>query len=121
MEAHEVIQQTLGQTGRMIAASKGRYLQANPNNLVVFNANVCTENTKIWYGDLDLTLDKEKLSLAAVALGKEIYVLRELDGRFLNEDSPRTDKYVVRFKPDGGWELGSVRTNVNQDQLTLIK
>lgn len=72
--------------------SKGQYCHDNPRNLVVFNANVCTrEDGKIWYGDLDITIHESKLWLLAKALGKEIYVLYEMDGRFEHESSPRIE------------------------------
>ena len=119
MERHEVISQTLGFPGRMISGSKSGYRDRYPNNLVIFNANVCTAQNKIWYGDLDLALDKEKLSLLAVALGQDLYVLYEMDGRFENKKSPIIKSAQVVFKADGTWELGQRPSYSSIDIETL--
>lgn len=89
----------LGYPGRMISGSKSGYMTSHPNNQVVFNANVCTDAGKIWFGDLDVTLDGEKLQQLANELHCKIYVLREHDGRFDNEDRPRLDKAAATFMP----------------------
>lgn len=73
--------------GRMVAGSKSTYLEAYPNNNVIFNANIVIKSRgKIWYGDLDLTLDGESLQKIASELGESLYILREMDGRFENEN-----------------------------------
>ena len=74
--------------GRMISASKSGYCERYPDNLVVFNANVVTEKAdKVWYGDLDVTRDFEKLKDVANELNEDLYVVREMDGRFEREKS----------------------------------
>ena len=100
-----LLNERLGWPGKMIAFSKSGYKDANPNNLVVFNSNVCTDEGKIWWGDIDLTLSKEDLIAVAMESGKTVYVLYEMDGRFENEDSPKIEKAVVKFLPDGSFEL----------------
>jgi hypothetical protein len=72
--------------GRMLSGSKSRYKEANPHNEVYFNANVFTSEGKLWWGDLDITIDAEKLQNIAEAMETKLYVLREMDGRFENED-----------------------------------
>ena len=84
----------LGMPGRMISASKSMYSTAYPGNVVVFNSNICTKEGKIWYGDIDVTLDEAKLNELADAIGERIYVLREMDARFENEGIPLLDKAV---------------------------
>lgn len=107
MEYSHLIRETIGFPGRMISGSKSGYHNKYPNHIVIFNANLCTESEgKIWFGDLDLTLDKEHLSELAVALNQDLYVLRELDARFENEDSPLLKNAVIIFKTDGSWEVG---------------
>lgn len=72
--------------GRMITTSKSKYRDEHPNHKVVYNANIVTERRgKIWYGDLDLTLDGKELKLVAEDLQEPVYVLREMDARFENE------------------------------------
>ena len=34
-----------------------------------------------------------------------VYVLYEMDGRFENEENPLIDRYVVKFSPDGTYEV----------------
>lgn len=89
----------LGNHGRMISGSKIGYMYRHPDNLVVFNANVCTASGKIWFGDLDITKDFEKLKEAAEVLNCRLYVLHEMDARFDSEDRPRLEKAVVTFTP----------------------
>jgi len=74
-------------TGKMLSFSKTEYRQANPGHEVYFNANIVTTSKgKIWWGDLDVTIDGPMLEQVARELNEEIYVLRELDGRFENEE-----------------------------------
>jgi|688.fasta_scaffold754596_2 hypothetical protein len=98
-------EEILGMRGRMISSSKSGYIDRNPDNVVVFNANVCVRSGKIWHGDLDLTLSKEKLIDLSSFIGDEIYVLYEMDARFENEDSPLINEYVAKFSPDGSYKL----------------
>lgn len=75
-------------TGRMISGSKSGYYNEHPDNLIVFNANVIIETRgKIWHGDLDVTVDYENLEKVAETLEEPLYILREHDARFDNEDA----------------------------------
>ena len=72
--------------GRMISGSKSGYQERYPNNKAVFNANIVTETRgKIWYGDIDLSIDSVELMGIAKELGESLYILREMDARFENE------------------------------------
>ena len=72
---------------RMIGYSKSMYVRTFPNNTVYFNANIFVEgHGKIWYGDIDFTLDENTLKLIAAELNTDLYILREMDGRFENEN-----------------------------------
>lgn len=91
--------------GRMVSASKSDYSCRFPTHVVVFNANVCTKtHGKIWHGDVDITKDEAKLIELAKALGEDVYVLREMDGRFENEGEPKLD---------------SARAVVSTDKVTI--
>jgi hypothetical protein len=75
-------------TGRMISGSKSGYMEQYPDNLVVFNANIIIESRgKIWHGDLDITRDYENLEKVSEALEEPLYILREMDARFENENA----------------------------------
>lgn len=72
--------------GRMISPTKSGYRMENPNNVCHFNANIITANDgKVWYGDLDLTKDADKLKLVADEANTILYVLLEADCRWGNE------------------------------------
>lgn len=90
------------QVGRMIGSSKSGYMAKHPDHVVVFNANVYTKDpiVKVWYGDLDLTTDAEKLKELSRTIGFNLYVLREMDGRFDNEVNPKIDRSVALVTPD---------------------
>ena len=71
------------QLGRMLAASKSTYCQEHQEDLVIFNANVITKSHgKIWYGDLNITLDFDNLKNIADKLNEDLYILMEGDARF---------------------------------------
>lgn len=73
--------------GRMISGSKSGYHEKYPGHKVVFNANIVTESRgKVWYGDLDLTLDVTQLMNIAKELKEPLYILYENDARFENEN-----------------------------------
>ena len=72
---------------RMISYSKSAYCKHHPDHVVLFNANIYTEEEgKVWYGDLDLTLEGDRLAAVATAAQTTLYVLREMDGRFGKEN-----------------------------------
>jgi len=73
--------------GRMISSSKSSYRDRFPDNEVYFNSNIFVLGEgKIWYGDIDVTIEKEQLENVAREIGKDLYILSEMDGRFGNEE-----------------------------------
>jgi len=81
--------------GRMVSHSKSGYRERNPESEVYFNCNVFVLGEgKIWYGDLDVTKEREVLEKIASEIGKDLYILRELDGRFENENLE--DSEIIR-------------------------
>lgn len=78
---------------RMISGSKSSYSRQYPDHVVIFNANLCTRaNGKIWYGDIDLTVDADKLLALRAQLGEDVFILYEMDARFENEAAPLLEK-----------------------------
>lgn len=78
--------------GRMMGGTK----ISPKGHLCVWNANICTKKFgKIWFGDLDLTTDEQKLIELAKGFGEELYILREMDARFTTEANPRFDRAVA--------------------------
>jgi len=101
MDFKEIAQDVLGFQGKMLSGSKSRYTNRHEDHLVVFNANVCVEDEKIWQGDIDITLEEDSLIELAQRLGENVYVLYEMDGRFENEDFPKLKEYVYMTDGDG--------------------
>jgi hypothetical protein len=101
----KIIEKKLGMLGTMISGSKSGYMEQYPDNLVVFNANLCTETGKVWYGDLDITKSSESLSALAIELNTTLYVLYEMDGRFEFENNPQLSRAIAIFYPDGEVKL----------------
>jgi hypothetical protein len=100
-ELKEMSVHFLGPIGKLLSASKSRYRDNHPDNFVIFNANVCTDEGKIWWGDLDITISKENLQSLAIATNTKIYVLYEMDARFENEDFPLLKNSAATFHPSG--------------------
>lgn len=72
--------------GRMISFSKSGYREKYPDNEVYFNCNIFVLGEgKVWYGDIDVTKDRDSLESISREIGKDLYILREMDGRFENE------------------------------------
>jgi hypothetical protein len=66
--------------GRLIAMSKSGYCKRHRSHFVVFNAQICSLGGRVLkQADLDLTLDGEKLTQAARAVGENLFVLYEND------------------------------------------
>jgi hypothetical protein len=83
-------------SGRMISGSKSGYRQKYPDNEVYFNANIFVLGEgKVWWGDLDITRDQDLLEEVSKSCGKKLYILREMDGRFENEN-PSDEQIITR-------------------------
>jgi diphthamide synthase (EF-2-diphthine--ammonia ligase) len=95
MEAFNAAREVFGFEGRLISQSKSRYRENYPDHTVVFNGNLCTKEIgKIWFGDIDVTLEKDKIDQLAKTIGMKVYVLYESDARFENERKPLFDRAV---------------------------
>lgn len=102
IELDERVDLILGRPGKLISPSKSFYLEQHPDHKVYFNA--CIFNRKyeeIWFGDIDLTKDTDKLQRVANVVG-DIYVTREMPYRFkgLTRQARKTDTDIIHIKPD---------------------
>ena len=84
--------------GRMVGGSKTLYMREHPTHEVIFNSNIFSTSGKLWWGDLNLTLDGEKIQAIADELGVCLFVLREMDGRFENESLTLEEMAVKAVK-----------------------
>ena len=72
--------------GRIIGSKSG-YRNQFPDNYVLFNANIFTPfKHKVWYGDLDITLDAKNLQKVCDEIGEEMIVVSEMKGSFGAEE-----------------------------------
>lgn len=98
MEINKIIGLHLGFIGRIISTSKSAYVTQHPNHAVIFNANLVIEKNgsakKVWFGDIDLTEDERAIVGIANDIGCKVYVLREMDARFGEEENPKIEKAV---------------------------
>ena len=117
MNKEQKAQSIIGPLGAIISHSKSGYRERHPENLSIFNANICTKDEKIWWGDLDVTLKQTFIADLAFILSEDLYVLYEMDGRFENEDKPKVDRYAVKFFYDGGIELSKSLTEYYDNNL----
>lgn len=127
--------------GRLIGFSKSGYRENNKGDDVLFNCNIFTsEDGKIWWGDLNITQDANKLQEITNLLNKEIVIVPEMMGRFgfeersfneIEEDShakftPNSTEYLSRVY-DGlkGVTLGNmtiaVAKGVDWKKINIIK
>lgn len=87
----------MGPQARMVGGSKSIYRADHPNHAVVFNANLVDgSGHKIWYGDVDITVDLPKLDQLALAIGT-LYIISEMDGRFENADAPDISNPILKI------------------------
>lgn len=96
MDEKEVaVELIIGRLGRLLSGSKSAYYNKYPDHLIAFNGNLCTKKRgKIWFGDIDVTIDKDKLEKIADELQEAVYVLREMDARFENTEKPLFEKAI---------------------------
>lgn len=102
----------LGFDGRCYGSWSG-YRDRHPDHLAIKNANVCTlQHGKIWWGDLDVTVNVRELRALARELGVTLYVLREMAARFDTAENPQfheasyaTDWHDDGFVPTRQWAV----------------
>jgi len=91
--------------GRIIAESKGEYCKEHQGELIIFNANIIIKKQgKIWYGDININLDFDKLKNIADKLKEDLYILLEGDARFGYENQSidiliSKAKAIIKCKP----------------------
>jgi hypothetical protein len=93
-----VAEKLLGIAGRMLYTSKSMKKPTTIFNANIFNAKA----KKIWFGDLEIERDREALLRLSQKLGT-IYILYEMDGRFLKTmPTPEYVKYMAVVTIEGG-------------------
>jgi hypothetical protein len=56
---------------------------------------------KVWYGDLDLTLEEDKLIILSRLLEASVFIIRETGGRFENDGNPNLQEVVYQVSSGG--------------------
>jgi hypothetical protein len=104
MKTEQILEDYGFRIGCMISGSKSGYYDKYPDNVVYFNANIITEDGKIWWGDIDVTKSEDVLKKVAKEANKDLFILSEMDARFENENdsvSKLKSKARVIFDKDG--------------------
>ena len=109
---------------RMIGGSKLQYSEKHSKDLIIFNANIIMPGYgKVWYGDLNLTLDWIILKSIADSINAPLYVLWEMDARFGEEMKSITDLIekavwnTTEDKPDLDWLRKKREAKYKEQQL----
>lgn len=128
--SNKILQITVGFPGRLMTGSKSGYCKTYPENAALFNANLVVPEgdgfSKIWNGDLDLTLDGEKILKLSEKIKLPIYVLREMDAHRCDpEEEPRIEKHIALYDSSHPQNLqvkiGSSQTQYYTQELNVIK
>ena len=106
----------------MIAMSKSSYRHKHPDNDILFNAKIYFKSGFEWGGDLDLTVDFDKLQKVSDQTGKTFIILLESLGRW-NLNDKRSYKQLKKnahaiFKPNKSYYKvreyeGTTSTKIN--------
>lgn len=67
----------------------------------------CHALEKVWYGDLDLTLEEDKLIILSRLLDASVFLVREMDGRFDNERVPNLKESICQINPYAATEFNT--------------
>lgn len=82
MSVRDLLEKRKLQCGRILSFGK----KSPACQWCVWNANIVTRSEgKVWFGDLNITLEGPILKEIAEEYGEPIYVLREMDCRFETE------------------------------------
>lgn len=87
------------------ARNQIEYLQEKFQETGTGNAVLARLNNFIEDNDIDLDKDRSVLLELSEELGRDIYILRESDGRFLRKEV-NLDKAVFIYHPNGNVSLG---------------
>ena len=93
---------------RLVSLSKSGFIRRHPQHAVVFNATIANAaGERLWWGDVDLTVDEEALHRLAQRAGFDFFVHHEGDSRrgFVTTIDPT--KAVAVFHPDDTVILGT--------------
>jgi len=111
LEQQALIKENLGFCGAMISSHKQAAKTKGREHLAVFNANLVVKGFgKVWFGDIDITRDEEKIKKVALGFKSIVYVLREMDARFEHENSPQLQN--AAYSTDG--VTGSIGQSYSQ-------
>ncbi|HWH24329.1 MAG TPA: hypothetical protein VNW68_05480 [Candidatus Limnocylindria bacterium] len=84
--------------GRLISWSKSWYRELFPDHLVLSNASITdASGRRLWWGDLDASVDEEKLVALARALERRLFVFYEAHFR----DPLPIERAALVFEPTG--------------------
>lgn len=77
IKLEELVIDLLGPLGKTMSPFK-----LNDNGLILRNANIFIAGKKVWYGDIDIILYKERLKTIAKFCGKKIIITEKKTDSF---------------------------------------
>jgi len=99
---------------RMISSSKSFYRGQHEYNLISFNGNIFLKEKdtfiKVWWGDIDISLEGDILKKISNDIGKTLYVVSEMEGRFGNENNQNILEVAI-------WDTTQETPYVTQDMF----
>jgi hypothetical protein len=120
-EKDKILIKFLGGNGRMIGSVKWAYREEHPKNLILFNANICSLNEKLWNGDLNLTLDENELQALSKQLSLKLYVFSEMDARFEKEGNFDISSSVMMIDGDNTYLRDDYKSRFIRQNGLLIE
>lgn len=77
IELRSIAHKHLGLSGKSITFDPKAYMTSYPDKIVVFKSNIFTKNgSMIWFGDINITDNQEKLLELSSDLGTTIYIMK---------------------------------------------
>jgi hypothetical protein len=93
---------------RLIGLSKTGFIRRHPQHAAIFNATIAdAEGRRLWWGDLDLTVDEEALHRLAERAGLDLYIYYEGDSRRGFVERIHRSNVLAVFHPDRTVTLGT--------------
>jgi len=95
--AKDIAQSILGTSGRSISGCPTLYREAHPAHIIMYNIILCTENEKLWFGDIDVTRELILLRKVSNEVKQDIYMMKYFRPRAFYDSRPDLTGYLLRI------------------------
>lgn len=106
VDCHDALAITKETTGRSLGP-KTAYIAKYPRHFVIFNASIFAKSgERVWFGDIDIDEDANRLKKFATELGEDILLFRESD---VKDNKPKNwGDAIAVFPVTGDWLVSAV-------------